>query len=45
MKIFILLGEKSSKLKDIDLFCKAFNDNGLKLQKIMADDIQYIAFG
>ena len=39
MKIFILLGEKSSKLKDIDLFCKAFNDNGLKLQKIMADDI------
>lgn len=39
MEIYILLGEKSNKLKDIDLFCKAFEDNGLKLKKVMAEDI------
>lgn len=33
MEIYLLLGEKSAALKDIDIFCDAFEKNGIKLKK------------
>lgn len=43
MEIYLLLGEKSAALKDIDIFCDAFEKNGIKLKKVMTDtiDISY----
>ena len=43
MEIYLLLGEKSAGLKDIDIFCNAFEKNGIKLKKVMTDtiDISY----
>lgn len=43
MEIYLLLGEKSAGLKDIDIFCDAFEKNGIKLKKVMTDtiDISY----
>ncbi len=43
MEIYLLLGEKSAALKDIDIFCSAFEKNGIKLKKVMTDtiDISY----
>ena len=39
MEIYLLLGPKSAGLKDIDLFCRAFEKTGVQLKKIMANDI------
>lgn len=39
MEIYLLLGEKSAALKDIDIFCSGFEKNGIKLKKIMTDTI------
>jgi len=39
MEIYLLLGEKSSKLKDIDLFCHVFEKNNVKIRRILTDDI------
>lgn len=40
---FILIGEKSSKLKDLDIFTETFNSLGLPLEKVYADDIAVIS--
>ena len=39
MEIYLLLGEKSAALKDIDIFCRGFEKSGIKLKKIMTDTI------
>ena len=32
---FILIGEKSAKLKDLDIFTETFNSLGLPLEKVL----------
>lgn len=39
MEIYLLLGEKSAALKDIDILCDSFEKNGIKLKKVMTNSI------